>query len=83
MVFLTWHNREENIPWDIPKVYSFAWGERMRWRVEMRWFEMDGGDQREPPLVFNFLACGKYGGLRCVYLKWMVRIKGALCLDFK
>jgi hypothetical protein len=30
------------MPWDIPKVYSFAWGERMRWRVEMVLFELDG-----------------------------------------
>jgi hypothetical protein len=26
------------------KVYSNAWRGRMRWRVEMRWFELDGRD---------------------------------------
>ena len=28
-------------------------GGKGKWRVEMVLFEMDGGDQREPPLVFK------------------------------
>ena len=29
----------------------FASEERVKWRVEMVSFEIDGGDQREPPLL--------------------------------
>ena len=30
---------------DIPKVYSFSWGERVNEWLRWFWFEMDGGDQ--------------------------------------
>ena len=47
--FLTWHRKErKNMPRYIPML-----GGRMRWRVEMVLFEMDGGDQREPLLNFK------------------------------
>jgi hypothetical protein len=35
---LTWHRKErKNMPTNIPML-----GGRMRWRVEMKWFELDG-----------------------------------------
>ena len=49
MYLLTWHRKErKNMLRYIPML-----GGRIRWRVEMKWFELDGGDQREPPLVFK------------------------------